>query len=118
MLPYLTTLFLLTVVSPLSAQTNATAISLTQVRQIRELKPEDAEKNLPVRIHGVITYYDPPFYNLFLQDATAGIFVLMDTNMESTLRAGLEIEVIGVSAKGDFAPLVKPTSIRVLGEGS
>jgi len=104
--------------SPVSAQTAANFISLTNAQQIRELKPEDAGRNLPVRLRGVITYYDPPLFNLFFQDATAGIFVLTDTNVQSTLAAGLEIELDGVSAPGDYAPIIKPTVIRVLGQGS
>lgn len=101
-----------------SAQAATDPICLTSAQQIRELKPEEAAKNLPVRLRGVITYYDPPFYNLFLQDATAGIFVLMDTNMSSTLAAGLEVELEGVSAKGDFAPMVRPTALRVIGKAA
>jgi signal transduction histidine kinase len=103
---------------PVSAQTAADSICLTNAQQIRELKPEDAEKNLPVRLRGVITYYDPPIDNLFVQDATAGIFVLMDTNLGTSFAAGQEIEVHGVTASGDYAPIIKPTAIRVLGPGS
>ena len=31
----------------------------------------------------------------------------METNLESTLAAGLEIELDGVSARGDFAPIIR-----------
>ena len=81
----------------MSAQTAADSICLTNAQQIRKLKPEDAEKNLPVRLRGVITYYDPPIDNLFVQDATAGIFVLTDTNLETNLAVGMEIELDGVT---------------------
>lgn len=102
----------------MSAQTATSSNNLTNAQQVRELKPEEAGRKLPVRLHGVITYYDPPINNLFMEDATAGIFVLMDTNMGANLTAGLEIELDGVTAPGDFAPIINPTAIRVLGRGS
>src|SRR5271166_3726750 len=64
-------------VPPLLAQSNITSICLTNARQVRELDPETAGKNLPVHMSGVVTYYDAPLFNLFFQDATAGIFVLV-----------------------------------------
>jgi signal transduction histidine kinase len=90
---------------------------LTNAVQIRQLAPDIAQKNLPVRLRGVITYYDPPLYSLFFQDATAGIFVLMDTNHDSTLAAGQEVELEGVSSKGDYAPMIKAPVIHILGSG-
>lgn len=111
-------LILLTGGCPASGQTYADLICLTNAQQVRELKPDDAQKGLPVRLRGVITYYDGPFYNLFIQDATAGIFVLMDTNLESRLTPGLEVELSGVSAKGDFAPIIKSPNLRLLARGS
>ncbi len=103
---------------PVSAQNAAGSISLTNAQQVRELTPEDAGRNLPVRLRGVITYYDAPINNLFMEDATAGIFVLMDTNMGAGLAAGLEIELDGVTAPGDYAPIINPKVVRVLGSGS
>jgi signal transduction histidine kinase len=100
------------------AQTAADLICLTNAQQIRELKPEEAGRNLPVRLHGVITYYDPPIDNLFVQDATAGIFVLMDTNLGADLAAGQEIDLSGVTAPGDYAPVINATAVRVLGAGA
>jgi len=100
-----------------SSQTENATPALTNVIQVRQLPPEIAGKNLPVQLHGVVTYYDPLVYNLFIQDATAGIFVLMETNLAGTLAAGQAITLAGVSARGDFAPIVRSPEIRVLGPG-
>ena len=89
---------------------------LTNAQQIRELDPETAGKNLPVHMSGVVTYYDPPLFNLFFQDATAGIFILVAPNLSTNIAAGQEIDVEGVSDKGDYAPIVKASAIRVLGK--
>lgn len=75
-----------------------------------------AGKNIAVRMSGVVTYYDAPLFNLFLQDATAGIFVLVAPDISTKIIAGRQIEVQGVSARGDYAPIVKATAIRVLGQ--
>lgn len=101
----------------LSAQPKNSLTCLTNAEQVRELSPEAAGKNLPVHMFGVVTYYDAPLLNLFLQDATAGIFVLVAPNISTNIAAGQEIEVDGVSDKGDYAPIIKASAIRVLGKG-
>ncbi len=101
---------------PLSAQPKNSFICLTNAQQVRELNPERAGKNLPVHTFGVVTYYDAPLFNLFFQDATAGIFVLVAPNISTNIAAGQEIELEGVSDKGDYAPIIKAASIRVLGK--
>lgn len=104
-------------VTPLSAQPGNAFIVLTNAQQVRELAPETAAKNLPVHLFGVVTYYDAPLFNLFFQDATTGIFVLVAPGISTNIAAGQEIEVEGVSDKGDYAPIVKASAIRVLGQG-
>jgi len=103
-------------VKPLLAQPANTLTCLTNAQQLRELDPETAGENLPVRMVGVVTYYDATLFNLFFQDATVGIFVLVASDISTHFAAGQEIEVVGVSGKGDYAPIVKASAIRVLGK--
>ncbi len=107
----------LAVAQPASAPAAAASLCLTNAQQIRGLDPEKAQKGFPVRLHGTVTYYDAPLHNLFLQDATAGIFLLVATNVSINIAAGQEIAVEGFSDKGDYAPIVKASGIRVLGKG-
>jgi signal transduction histidine kinase len=100
-----------------SAPPAAAVPCLTNAQQIRRLEPDDAQKGLPVSLRGIVTFYDAPLHNLFLQDATAGIFALVTPSIGTNIAAGQEIEVEGVSGKGDYAPMVKASSIRVLGKG-
>ena len=102
---------------PASAQPQNGLPWLTNAIQIRQLAPDTAQKKLPVRLRGIVTYYDAPLFNLFLQDATAGIFVLMESNLSATITVGQEIEIEGASSKGDFAPIIRVSTIRVLGAG-
>jgi signal transduction histidine kinase len=101
---------------PVQAQPTNAFTCLTNAQQVRELDPETAGKNLPVHMFGAVTYYDAPLFNLFFQDATTGIFVLVAPDIRTNIAAGQEIEVEGVSDKGDYAPIVKASAIRVLGE--
>jgi signal transduction histidine kinase len=103
-------------VEPLSAQPQNAFICLTNAQQVRELEPKTAAENIPVRMFGVVTYYDARLFNLFFQDATAGIFVLVALDISTNISAGDEIEVEGVTDKGDYAPIVRASAMHVLGK--
>jgi signal transduction histidine kinase len=101
-----------------SAQSATTLFCLTNAQKIRGLSPEEAQKGFPVRLYGTVTYYDAPLQNLFLQDATAGVFLLVAPNVSTNITAGQEIEVEGVSDKGDYAPIVRASAIHILGKAN
>ncbi len=90
---------------------------LTNAQQARELDQETAKKHFPVRLSGVVTYYDAPLFNLFFQDATSGIFVLVAPDISTNIAAGQKIEVEGVCDEGDYAPIIKASMIRIMGQG-
>jgi signal transduction histidine kinase len=99
----------------LSAQNARPLTCLTNAQQIRLLTSDEAEKNLPVRLHGLVTYYDARPNDLFVQDDTAGIYVLVNTNVIKGLAAGQQIEITGVTEVGDYAPIVKASVARIIG---
>ena len=103
---------------PLLAGPNNAPICFTNAGQVRELDPEAAGKNIPVRLRGVVTFYDAPLFNLFIQDNSGGIFVLVVPDIYTNIFAGQEIEVQGVCDKGDYAPIVKASAVHILGEAS
>ena len=88
--------------------------------QIRQLTPSEAARNYPVRLRGVLTFIDQSQFFQFIQDDTAGIYFVMPipgiTN-HSELKAGQLVEIEGGTSPGEYAPIVMPTSIRVLGRG-
>ncbi len=95
-----------------SAPTVSRAL-LTNAASVRDLLPEQADKRLPVKLKGVVTFsFDT--YSCFMQDATAGIYV-GNGKPFTPLIAGDVVEVEGVSGPGDYAPIVKPTSVRLMG---
>src|SRR5579872_3343454 len=85
--------------------------------QVRRLTPEQAAMGYPVRIRGVITM-DAPAPDFFVQDKTAGIFVEGSVAPKFAHRIGEFIEVKGVTGPGKFAPVIRETKLRVLGNAS
>ena len=84
---------------------------LRTVSQIKHLDPTEAKKAYPVRLHAVITYYDPSATIMFIQDDTAGIFV-DTTDHKWTLQAGQSVELEGTTGPGDFAPVILSPKLK------
>ena len=89
--------------------------TLTQVVQIRKLSVEQANQELPVRLVGVVTYFDPVSPNMFIQDATGGIWARWPKDGPK-LKAGQRIVLEGVTKQPGFAPSVYSPRAQVLGE--
>ena len=85
--------------------------------QVRRLTPEQAEQHLEVRLKAVVTFYDEGLYSRFVQDETAGIYLNEMTNGPA-LVPGQLVEIEGQTGAGEYAPIVIPRSVKVLGEGS
>lgn len=87
-------------------QAEAAATNLLEtVQQIRLLPPEQAARLLPVRVQAVVTYYDPSWGTLFVQDDTAGIYVAAG-GPRLDLKIGERIELEGFTAPGDYVPII------------
>jgi hypothetical protein len=108
-------LFLAGLLSSLAAAQSSANV-ITSVADVRSLSTEDATRGLSVKLRGVVTFYDDGLYSRFLQDDAAGIYLLESTNTPA-LKAGETIELEGNTAPGEFAPVVMPTSVRVVGKG-
>ena len=57
----------------------------------------------------------PRARDLFIQDATAGIYVACDTPV--SVERGQQVEITGVTGPGDFAPVVVHPRLHILGPG-
>ena len=79
---------------PPSSETTTNLPLLTEINQIRELKNEQAHRRFPVRITGVVTYYDASWGLLFVQDAGAGIYVHLGSR-RFPLQTGQRVQVEG-----------------------
>ena len=101
--------------------------TLTTSRAAHQLSSSEARRAYPIRLRGIVTYYDPYLVGagsatdprhaaFFISDATGSIFVALTATPAVPLRAGELVEVTGVSGAGDFAPIVASASVRPIGQ--
>lgn len=108
---------LLSLVAPRSGWTaESTARFLTTAAEVRGLSAAAAQQHQPVKLRGVVTFYDEALYSRFIQDETAGIYLLELTNMPA-LSPGQMVEVEGTTGPGEYAPVIQPTSVKTVGAG-
>jgi PAS domain S-box-containing protein len=94
----------------------APAAILTTIREVSRLDNNEARNAFPVDLDGVVTYSDPEWGLLFVQDSTGAIYVDVH-GQKLKLSPGTRLAVHAVTGPGDVRPvLVRPTP-RVLGRG-
>ena len=90
---------------------------ITKAIDIRKMSISEAKRGYPVQLKGVVTYYDPEEPDLFVQDATTGIWVNLEIVKPNVpVKAGDVVEVQGVTEAPDFAPQVGNPHFIVLGQ--
>jgi signal transduction histidine kinase/CheY-like chemotaxis protein len=90
---------------------------LTSAAAVQALSAEEAAARRPVQLRARVMVHDPAWSLLFVQDATAGIFVVtrgMGRPMPAC-RPGDLVEIAGETGPGDFAPVVAAQQIVVAG---
>ena len=89
---------------------------LTTAAAVRRLTADQAQENMPVRLHGVVTFYDEAFFSHFIQDETAGIYLQFPTNIAPPpLIPGQVVEITGVGSPGEYAPVVTVAAVALTG---
>jgi signal transduction histidine kinase/CheY-like chemotaxis protein/HPt (histidine-containing phosphotransfer) domain-containing protein len=93
---------------------------LTTAHAVHSLTTADAVRKHPVRLRAVVTYYDqyidPRHAALFVCDSSGCVFVLPLFTPAEPFRGGDLIEITGVSAAGDYAPIVRGIEGHVIGK--
>jgi signal transduction histidine kinase len=96
-----------------------TNTELRSVAAVRHLSLDQTRQKIPVRLHGVITFFDERLYSRFFQDETAGIYLQFPTNVAPPpFYAGLTVDVTGTSSPGEYAPVVMVDKIVASGQGT
>ena len=103
-------------VSPSSqgAGKNPIPTLITKVSDLRALAAGVAAQKIPIRIRGVLTYYDAEWKNVFFHDGVDGVYLTLE-NYPTNLIAGQWVEVTGKSDPGLYAPIVTDAAVRSLG---
>lgn len=89
---------------------------LSMAREVRELSPEGSAAGIPVALQGVVTMAN--YRSLVIQDDSGGVFVLYEGNGSATMpRPGEIWSIQGVTARGDFSPIVVAKDARLVRRG-
>ena len=93
------------------------AAELRTVSAVRALTVEQTQQKIPVRLHGVVTFFDETLYARFIQDETAGIYLQFPLNVAPPmLMPGQMVEVTGTASPGEYAPVVVVDQVSAAGE--
>ena len=84
--------------------------------QVLELTPEEAMHGHPVLISGVVTWSHPDAPFFFVQDASGGVCINRGQDTSKVRPPGRNVEVKGVTAMGDYAPVVVAEKTTKLGD--
>jgi len=102
---------------PVPKEANTRLPTLTSIQEVKRLKPEEAVMSFPVKVEGVVTYYDADWYTFFIQDNTGGIYVNL-AGAKYDFKPGDKLQIDGVSNFGGFAPVIMAKSITKVGSDS
>ncbi len=92
---------------------------LTHASQVSQLTVDEAKREYPVVLRGVVTYAVVKLGLVFIYDRTGGAFVYFAyTPAVPQLHTGQMVEVHGITTPGDFSPCLKNGSFKVLGEAA
>jgi len=106
-------------VVPRLAGQDAPLPELQTAEQVRQLTPEQAARHYPVRLRGVLTFFDQAQFYRFFQDDTAGIYLFpSDALTNAALATGELVEIEGQTSPGEYAPTVTPQRTKILGPGT
>ena len=96
---------------------SARAGDIRTISELKRLTVAEAAAQRRVSVKGVVTYWDPYWHLLFVQDSTDAIFVgTQGSNFG--LRAGDLVDVNGVTSQGDYAPVIAASAVSFVRRGS
>ena len=78
---------------------------LTSATQVRQLSAAQVRLGVPVRIKGILTYFDGLSSYCFVQDSTGGIRVTLAPG-QIPPATGWRVEVAGLASSGGAAPAI------------
>ena len=90
---------------------------IVHLSELKRMSDREASARRRVAVRAVVTYFDPDWHLLFVQDDTAAAFVYSES-LEVRLRPGDLVDVSGVSSPGDFAPVIAEPKVSFVGRSS
>jgi diguanylate cyclase (GGDEF)-like protein len=96
------------------AESPAQSGDIVHLSQLKRLSEAEASAHRRVTVRAVVTYFDPDWRLLFVQDETAAAFVVLG-DLEMQFRTGDLIDISGVSSLGEFAPVIIQPKVGFVG---
>ena len=96
--------------------TTAPSLLLTNAAQVRALTAADAAKRVPIRLCGVVLEKNNGGAFTII-DETAGLYIVGNAKLVSTLEPGDMVEAEGWSDPGEYAPILNAQKVIKLGTG-
>ncbi|MGA9670374.1 MAG: EAL domain-containing protein, partial [Terracidiphilus sp.] len=87
--------------------------TLTTVNEIRRFKADASPQPVSIHLRAVVTYYDSVGPNLFVQDATGGVWVDLRGIKDAPPHVGQLLDITGVVGAG-FSPYLASPKWKVL----
>lgn len=97
---------------------SASLPTLDRIESVLDVSRENADRAYPVDVEGVVTYVDPAWQIMFVEDETAGIYVDADSISWGTVRAGQRVSLRGQTSRGEFAPVITNATVTSMGPGA
>jgi hypothetical protein len=89
---------------------------LRTTREVNQLTNLEARNALPVQLDAIVTYSDPDWGLLFVEDSTGAIYVNVH-GMSTSFPAGSRVKIGAVTGPGDVGTVLVNPQVEVLGKG-
>ena len=91
---------------------------LTTALQVHSLTYNQALRKYPVHLSNAqVLYYNAALGNLFIRDASHGVYVDLRGQALLPIKLGDVIEVTGFTSPGGYAPDINSAHVRIIGHG-
>jgi hypothetical protein len=90
---------------------------LRAIHEVTQLTNIEARNAYPVQLEAVVTYSDPEWGLLFIEDATGAIYVNTH-GMSSSFAVGSRVKVEAVTGPGDVGTILVTPHVQIIGAGT
>lgn len=89
---------------------------LRTIREVNQLTNLEARNAFPVQLDAIVTYSDPEWGLLFVEDSTGAIYVNVH-GMNTSFAAGGRVKIDAVTGPGDVDTVLVNPHVEILGKG-
>jgi signal transduction histidine kinase len=95
----------------------ATLPAMRSLREVKTLPRHEASRGYPAEVEGVVTSPNPRHTGYFMQDGAVALYVAAGPGGGALPRPGQRVRVRGRTERGGFAPIIRQTTVEILGDG-